>query len=123
MPESRSGRNPYWFALAWAGGVTAATTVLLQAVCAVPAVGAYFAAVNLAALMLMRCDKAAARRSAARIPEAVFHVMSLLGGAPGVILGMVLARHKTRKGSFQAVTAVILLIYVLLWVKFGRALF
>lgn len=48
-------------------------------------------------------DKLAAKRGWRRIPERTLHVLSLLGGAPGALLGQQTFRHKTIKSSFQVV--------------------
>lgn len=47
-------------------------------------------------------DKGAAARHARRTPENTLHLISLLGGWPGALIGQGLFRHKTSKGSFQA---------------------
>jgi uncharacterized membrane protein YsdA (DUF1294 family) len=48
----------------------------------------------------MVIDKVAAKGRSDRISERVFFVAALLGGFAGVILGGLLARHKTSKGRF-----------------------
>ena len=58
------------------------------------------AACSLFALLLFAWDKAAARRGARRVPESRLLGLALLGGARGVLLGMILFRHKTRKAGF-----------------------
>ena len=45
-------------------------------------------------------DKHLARIHSWRIPEAVLLATALLGGAAGVLLAMLLRRHKTRKPLF-----------------------
>ena len=59
--------------------------------------------VNVGALLLTGLDKSLSRSSSLRIPEVVFFVMALCGGAPGTILGIHVFRHKTRKATFQFV--------------------
>lgn len=59
------------------------------------------AAVNAATFLLYAWDKASAVRRGRRIPEAVLHLLALLGGSPAALLGQLLFRHKTRKASFQ----------------------
>jgi uncharacterized membrane protein YsdA (DUF1294 family) len=46
-------------------------------------------------------DKAAAKKSIRRTPENTLHLLSLLGGWPGALLGQQVFRHKTRKLPFQ----------------------
>lgn len=60
----------------------------------------YVGAVSLATLVATVADKAKARRGGARVPERVLLGLALVGGSPGLVLGMALARHKTRKVSF-----------------------
>jgi uncharacterized membrane protein YsdA (DUF1294 family)/cold shock CspA family protein len=48
-------------------------------------------------------DKAQAQSSGLRVPEAVLHLMSALGGSPGSFVAMRTLRHKTKKAAFQAI--------------------
>ncbi len=63
----------------------------------------WLVAVNLTALGYYWYDKARARASRSRVPEAVLHGLALAGGTLGAYLGMRLFRHKTIKGPFQIV--------------------
>ncbi|QBG46558.1 DUF1294 domain-containing protein [Verrucomicrobia bacterium S94] len=56
---------------------------------------------NLIALIQMAADKRKAEKQRRRIPEIQLIAPTLLGGFPGILLGMTLFRHKTRKRSFQ----------------------
>lgn len=58
------------------------------------------AALNLIAFIGMAVDKRRALRNAYRIPEKFFLKLSLLSGGIGVIIGMILFRHKIRKPLF-----------------------
>jgi len=51
--------------------------------------------------LLFGFDKWRAGRGGARIAEATLFWSSALGGWPGGLLGMVVFRHKSAKGSFQ----------------------
>jgi uncharacterized membrane protein YsdA (DUF1294 family) len=64
---------------------------------------------SLVALLLAAWDKRQARRGAARIRERTLLLWALIGGSPGLVLGMLLSRHKTRKGAFLLPLALILL--------------
>ena len=66
---------------------------------------------SVAAFLAHVVDKLAAVRQGRRIPESVLHLMALLGGWPGALLGMGLARHKTRKAGFLLVTAGIVVLH------------
>ncbi len=52
-------------------------------------------------------DKRAARRGDWRVTEASMHGIDLIGGIAGGLLGQLMFRHKTRKGSFAAASALI----------------
>jgi len=55
---------------------------------------------NLAGFMMVMVDKRRARRDEWRIRERTFFLWALAFGAPGIILGMQVFRHKTRHGPF-----------------------
>ena len=70
--------------------------------------GWYLIVINVAAFVLMGADKFIALRNGqsrgkqmSRISEAVLLWMAFLFGACGILLGMLLFRHKIRKGRFQ----------------------
>lgn len=48
-------------------------------------------------------DKSAAAARSRRIPEATLHLLALLGGWPGAIVGQQLLRHKSSKAGFRSV--------------------
>lgn len=60
-----------------------------------------FTIINIAGFILSGIDKFKARRSLWRIPESTFFWLVLMGGAPGVYLGLLFFRHKTRHLSFM----------------------
>jgi uncharacterized membrane protein YsdA (DUF1294 family) len=60
---------------------------------------------NAVALLLYGYDKRQAIAGGSRIPEAVLHVVALLGGSPGALAGQQLFRHKTRKRGFRLILA------------------
>jgi len=64
---------------------------------------AWLVPLNAVTLLAYGLDKGLATRGWLRVPEAVLHVLTLVGGSLAAFLGMQLFRHKTRKGSFQLV--------------------
>lgn len=64
--------------------------------------GAYLVLSAVAFVMYGR-DKVAATRGTWRTPEAALHLIAILGGWPGALLGQRVFRHKTRKQPFRAV--------------------
>jgi len=72
--------------------------------------GAWIIAWSLVAFTLAVFDKARARGQGARVPERVLLGAALVGGTPGLALGMGLARHKTRKTSFLLKFALIVIV-------------
>ncbi len=55
---------------------------------------------NAVALVLAVVDKVRARRGLHRIRERTLLGVAFLGGSVGLLVGMVLVRHKVRKPSF-----------------------
>jgi uncharacterized membrane protein YsdA (DUF1294 family) len=63
----------------------------------------WVAALSVAAFFIYGFDKAQAQRNGLRVPEAILHLLGLLGGSPGAFIAMRLFHHKTAKRSFQLV--------------------
>jgi uncharacterized membrane protein YsdA (DUF1294 family) len=63
------------------------------------------------AFVQMAIDKRLAVKQKNRIPEAQLIAPTLFGGFPGVLLGMILFRHKTAKKSFQLKLALALILF------------
>jgi uncharacterized membrane protein YsdA (DUF1294 family) len=80
-------------------------------------------AVNLVTFAYYGLDKMLARRLVWRIPEAVLHTLSAIGGSPAALLAMWFFRHKTIKSSFRILfwtivsvqTALTIYVVKLLW--------
>jgi uncharacterized membrane protein YsdA (DUF1294 family)/cold shock CspA family protein len=58
---------------------------------------------SITAFFIYGFDKSQAQRGGLRVPEAILHVLSLLGGSPGAFAAMRVFHHKTSKTSFQVV--------------------
>lgn len=76
---------------------------------------AIYGGMSLATLAAFGWDKAAAARGARRIPERTLHLLELLGGWPGALLGAALFRHKTRKPSYLLATGAVAIVHVMAW--------
>ena len=68
-------------------------------------------AANLLAFIQTAIDKRLAIKQQWRIPEIQLIAPVLFGGFPGLLLGMILFHHKTKKVSFQLKLAVAILIF------------
>ncbi len=64
---------------------------------------AYYLIINIAAFIIYGYDKFSAKRGGWRTPESVLLGLSLLGGAFGGLLAMILFHHKTRHTVFWIV--------------------
>lgn len=62
---------------------------------------AYMIFVNVFAFFLCLADKVKAFKGAWRIPEKTLLGISIIGGSVGMLLGMLLFRHKTKHASFM----------------------
>lgn len=59
-----------------------------------------YGALSMALFLVYGLDKWAARRGQARVRESVLHVLALLGGWPGALLGQHIFRHKIAQPRF-----------------------
>ena len=71
-------------------------------------VAVYVVVMSLAGFLLMGADKRAARSGAWRLPEKTLLMVALIGGSPGILLGMRVFRHKTRHFLFRTGVPVML---------------
>ena len=69
---------------------------------------------NISTFLVMGYDKMQASMRGARTPEVIFYLMTLLGGSVGMIAGMYVFRHKTRKASFQFFVGLMIILQVVL---------
>ena len=74
----------------------------------------YLLIINALGLVLMHQDKKRAFKNHWRIPEYVLLTVAALGGSLGILLGMRLFRHKTRKPLFSLGISLFLCLHFLL---------
>ncbi len=74
----------------------------------------YFMAINVSAFYIMYSDKKRARRGDWRISERTIFVLAVLGGSPGVLLGMKAFRHKTLHKRFSVGIPAIMILQLLI---------
>lgn len=77
---------------------------------------------SVAAFVLAVVDKARASWGARRVRERTLLALAALGGSPGLLLGMLLTRHKTAKRSFRRAVAAIVVLQAALvaWIVLRR---
>lgn len=102
-----SGAKPYVFYIALSVGVFAVATYLMWSGFQLPVSVSALLGINAAALVCMGLDKSLARSDSMRVPEVVLYLIGLVGGVPGLLVGVHIFKHKTRKAAFQFVLLVI----------------
>ena len=70
--------------------------------------------INALGFLLMLADKQKAKKHLWRIPEAVLLAFAALGGSLGVLLGMYICRHKTKKPLFYLTIPLLLILQLFL---------
>nr|WP_129596235.1 DUF1294 domain-containing protein [Anaerophilus nitritogenes] len=73
----------------------------------------YLIFINLYSFLLTFIDKYKSKKDAWRIKERTFFIVSFLGGAIGVIMGMSIFRHKTQHKSFYIGIPLIFLLHMI----------
>ncbi len=71
-------------------------------------------ALNIGAFILVGVDKSKSLAESERVPEVYFFVWAVCGASLGVLLGMFVFHHKTRKLSFVLGIGLLLIEQVLL---------
>lgn len=74
----------------------------------------YMAAINICAFIMCLYDKRAAIKRRYRISEKALFTVSIIGGAAGMFLGMLMVRHKTRHWYFMLFIPLFIIIHVVL---------
>jgi len=77
----------------------------------IPVIVWYFGSINIFAFILFGIDKLNSIKDRRRVPELSFHFFSLIGGVIGILLGIILFRHKLRSRNFLLIEFTILLIW------------
>ena len=72
----------------------------------------YAIIINVAAFFYFGWDKMRSQLHSDRISEKTLWFLTIIGGSIGALLGMNYFRHKTKKLSFQAVLAIILVMQI-----------
>jgi uncharacterized membrane protein YsdA (DUF1294 family) len=70
--------------------------------------------INAIGFFLMHIDKHRAQKNLWRISERTLMAFALFGGSFGILLGMKLARHKTKKPKFAIGVPIIFAVQVIL---------
>ena len=80
----------------------------------------YFICINIFSFFIYGIDKFLAVHNKRRVRELFLHLLSLLGGFLGCILGMMFFRHKTRKLRFYIwnILMFVLWIYIMYIILF-----
>ncbi len=74
----------------------------------------YLILMNIIGIYSMYSDKSRAKRGQFRISEATLWRIAIIGGAPGMTLGMHWFRHKTRHKAFRVGFPILAIIDILL---------
>ncbi len=79
----------------------------------------YIFTINLMGFILMAMDKNLAKNNKLRIPENALFLISLLLGSIGILLGMYIFRHKTKKKGFvYGIPSILLMQLIVLYYLF-----
>ena len=79
-----------------------------------------YAAVSIVTFAVYGFDKRRAVHGGRRVPERTLHVLELLGGWPGALVGQIIFRHKLRKLTYMLVFLVIVGLHMAFWIAWYR---
>lgn len=102
-----SATNPRVFFSLLAGVIFLGLLVALAVATELPWIAITAISLSVTGFASMGFDKSLSRSQSTRIPEVVLFAIALLGGSPGVFLGIHFFRHKTKKPYFQFVLLLI----------------
>lgn len=92
------------------------SALLLRA--GIPWALALYTGASLISFVQYAWDKGRAEKGGQRTPENTLHAVELLGGWPGALIAQQVFRHKTRKGSYQAVFWAIVAAHQVFWLDY-----
>ena len=78
----------------------------------------YIIGINIISFALMGWDKYCSIKRYWRISENNLLGLSFLGGSLGILLGMILFHHKTKKKKFQILIPISIIINIFLLIKY-----
>ena len=78
----------------------------------------WLAAINIAAFVMAGIDKKRAKEHKWRIRESTLIGAAIVGGSVGLLLGMLVFRHKTKHPKFTIGVPIILIIQIILAVLY-----
>ena len=83
---------------------------------------AYLISISVITIFFYGYDKNRAKNNKGRVPESVLHLLALVGGSPGALLGQIVFSHKTKKWNFNVVFILIIIVQmvgVVMYRKYG----
>ena len=81
-------------------------------------IAGYLISITLVTFAFYGFDKHQSTRNRLRIPEVILHILALIGGTIGAILGQLTFRHKTQKSSFRIIFYLIITLQIILAVLY-----
>lgn len=75
----------------------------------------YYIVITVVTMLVYGWDKLSAKKDWRRIPEHTLLFISLIGGALGGLLGMLIWHHKTRKAKFWVVQIFAIILHIFVW--------
>ena len=86
-------------------------------------IAVYFVVINLAACVAMMVDKSYAIKNKWRLSESFLLGFSLFGGGIGLMMGMIIFKHKLSKMKFKVIPTLGISIYtaaILYFIRIGK---
>jgi uncharacterized membrane protein YsdA (DUF1294 family) len=117
-PAHRSSGQGFFLIALVLTGLIALILILLK----FPLYPAYMLGINPVTFAIFGYDKQQAKNRGRRVPEIVLHVLALMGGALGGLIGQWLFRHKTRKPIFHIVLWFSLVVHLTIFAAFYQTL-